>query len=144
MMIAFNVPAVPVAQPRPRAFVVGGSGRMADVPSKHPVHDFKASVRATFAAVYQGPPLEGPLAMTCIFVMPRPQNLIWKTKPMPRLPHISKPDLDNLQKGVLDCLNTIAYRDDAQVHNVVSSKWIASGQEQPHVEIEITGGESHG
>jgi len=64
LSVQFNVPAVPVAQPRPRAFVVGGSARMAGVPTKHPIHDFKASVRAAFAAVYQGPPLEGPLAMT--------------------------------------------------------------------------------
>ena len=136
MMIAFNVPAVPVAQPRPRAFVVGGSGRMADVPSKHPIHDFKASVRVTFAAVYQGPPLEGPLAMTCVFVMPRPRNLIWKTKPMPRVPYtVSKNDWDNLGKGVSDALNGVAYRDDGQLWDVRVQRWIAAGDEAPHVEI---------
>lgn len=141
LVIRFNVPAVPVAQPRPRAFVTGGSARMADVAMGHPVHDFKASVRAAFVAAYQGPPLAGPLRMSCVFLMPRPKSMIWKNRAMPRVPHICKPDLDNLLKGVLDCLNTIAFRDDAQIHDVDFTKWIASGQEQPHVEIEIIQGD---
>lgn len=136
--ISFNVPAVPVAQPRPRAFVVGGSARMAGVPTKHPVHDFKASVRSAFVAVYQGPPLAGPLKMSCVFLMPRPQSMIWKSKAMPRVPYtVGKNDWDNLGKAVSDALLKLAYRDDGQLWNVRVQRWIAAGDEAPHVEIVI-------
>jgi Holliday junction resolvase RusA-like endonuclease len=42
---------------------------------------------------------------------------------MPRLPHTSKPDRDNLDKAVMDALKGIA--------------WIDDGDEQPHVLLEL-------
>lgn len=47
-----------------------------------------------------------------------------------------KPDADNVLKVVADSLNTIAYRDDAQIVCVVVNKYYA---EQPRVEVEICG-----
>lgn len=128
--------AVPVAQPRGRAFAVGGRAHMGNVPSGHPVYDFKASLRVAFVAAYQGPPLDGPLRMDCVFVMPRPKGLFWKTRPMPRLPYVaSKNDWDNLGKTVSDALLKVAYRDDGQLCVVRIERWIAAGDEVPHVEI---------
>jgi Holliday junction resolvase RusA-like endonuclease len=37
-------------------------------------------------------------------------------------PHVQKPDLDNLIKGVSDALNRIAFADDSQISEVVCSK----------------------
>ena len=69
--------------------------------------------------------------------MPRPKNKVWKRKPMPRYWHTKRPDLDNLVKAVLDALNGLAWRDDAQIHTLNISKVVAAGDEQPHVQVRI-------
>ena len=47
-----------------------------------------------------------------------------------------KPDADNVLKIIADSLNTIAYRDDAQIVCAAVEKYYA---EQPRVEVEIDG-----
>lgn len=139
-MISFTVPSIPVAQPRQRhrvATINGHTMAMNYTPGKHPVNAFKASVQHAANAAYQGPPIEGPLFLRLVFVMPRPGRLIWKSRPMPRCRHQQKPDIDNLAKSVKDALKGIVWRDDSQVCSAKWSKWIAAGDEQPHVEIEI-------
>lgn len=56
---------------------------------------------------------------------------------MERVPHEKKPDLDNLAKSVLDALNGIVWRDDAQVASLSMSKQIAAGDECPGVLIRV-------
>lgn len=46
----------------------------------------------------------------------------------------SKPDIDNICKGVLDALNKIAYDDDKQVVSLEIQKWYS---ETPRLEIQI-------
>lgn len=50
------------------------------------------------------------------------------------VPHVIKPDLDNLEKWILDCANGILYRDDAQITKLSSSKHFCIN---PRTEIEI-------
>jgi Holliday junction resolvase RusA-like endonuclease len=38
---------------------------------------------------------------------------------------------------VLDALNGLAWRDDAQIHTLNISKVVAAGDEQPHVQVRI-------
>ena len=45
-----------------------------------------------------------------------------------------KPDLDNVVKAVLDALNGVVYRDDAQVVNLVATKRYAT---EPRVEVYV-------
>lgn len=140
MRITFFVPAVPVAQPRQRHRVVQSGGRSFATnytPRNSPVQDFKATVRQAASAVYQGQPLQGPVIMRLVFVMPRPRGLIFKKKPMPRAPHCGKPDCDNLFKSTVDALAGTVLRDDKQVYRVEMEKWVAAGNEQPHVEVTI-------
>jgi Holliday junction resolvase RusA-like endonuclease len=136
--IILHVPAVPVAQPRARASSFGGKVQVHEVTSikqsdgsrkAHPILAFKSTVRMALSEAYKGAPLQGALRCDCVFVMPRPQSLIWKTKPMPRLPHTIKPDRDNLDKAVMDALKGLAWNDDAQVCQGHIEKWIASGDE---------------
>lgn len=139
-MIRFTVPAVPVAQPRQRhrAFVANGRTIVGNyTPASHPVTAFKASVRQAAHEAYQGPPMEGPLRLTVSFVMPRPKGMMWKKREMPRVPHTKKPDADNLAKAVKDALSKQCWRDDCQVCCLWVDKWIAAGDEQPHVSVEI-------
>lgn len=146
-MLAFSVPAVPIAQPRARASSFGGKVRVHEVThikqadgsrKAHPIAAFKATVRMAASQVHSGAPLDQPLSVRLIFVLPRPSALTWKTRPMPRLAHAKKPDADNLVKSVFDALNGLLWLDDSQVHSLSVVKWIAAGDEQPHVQVEVS------
>lgn len=139
--IRFTVPAVPVAQPRQRHRVV----QIADshvatnyTPAKSPVNAYKATVRMAASRAVGARILYGPVSLSAVFVLPRPARLMWKTKPMPRVWHTSKPDMDNLFKSLKDALKGLLWRDDSQVARYFDSeKVIAAGDEQPHVEVRI-------
>lgn len=140
--IRFIVPGVPVSQPRQRYQIVKPKGKQDFIqnytPKSHPVNAFKAALQLTARGVYRGPPLVGPLRVDILFVMPRTQSQVWKTKPMPRLPHGKKPDRDNLDKAVLDALTGLLWVDDNQVYDGRITKLIASGDEQPHTVVTVT------
>ncbi len=140
-MIAFVVDCVPVAQPRQRHRAVEGAAGIwvqNYTPKKDPVNGFKESVRGAFLKATEAlPPAarmqEGPLQVRLIFVLPRPKRF----RKGLRAPYKRKPDLDNLEKSLLDALNGLAYRDDSQVCRVFKEKWYAASEEKPHVEVEI-------
>ena len=83
MRIVFTVPAVPVAQPRPRASNRHGFARVhqqVEIHNKvtgerkpHPILAFKATVKHAAALAYSGPPLEGPLMVNVLAEFPRPK-----------------------------------------------------------------------
>lgn len=50
-------------------------------------------------------------------------------------PHIIKPDLDNLEKSILDALNQLAYRDDCLIYQCTKTKLYG---ETNYIEIQIT------
>jgi Holliday junction resolvase RusA-like endonuclease len=130
--ITFTVPAVPVAQPRQRHRIATSGGNQFVknyTPAKHKVNDFKASVRMSAHAAYQGPPLTGALRVVLSFIFP--------TKRKSRVPKATKPDGDNLAKSVLDALNGLTFKDDGQVYDLRVEKWHAAGDEQPHVVVTI-------
>lgn len=139
--ISFTIPAVPIAQPRPRATIRKfGDGKLsARVYNKetHPVAAFKATCRIAASSAYHGPPLQGPLVVRLLFVMPRPKSMLWKKKPMPVVEHTVKPDIDNLTKALFDALNGVAWVDDSQVWSKQVDKVIASGYESPCVQVRI-------
>lgn len=148
-VIEFVVPAVPVAQPRPRATTAhGGIGarvhevthiKQSDGTRKpHPIAAFKATVRMAFQDAHKGPPLAGPLRVDVVAVFPRPKRLVWKSRLMPRVRHIGKPDRDNVDKAILDSLKDLAWKDDSQVCDGQIQKWYAAGDEAAHVRITIT------
>jgi Holliday junction resolvase RusA-like endonuclease len=70
-------------------------------------------------------------------VFPRPKNKVWKSRPMPREYKTSKPDFDNLGKSICDALNELIWRDDSLIVEANIIKCIASGYEQPKVEVKI-------
>lgn len=147
MIVEFTVPCVPAGQPRSRSSVFAGRSRVynpttigkGDRKRPHPAVEFKASLRHAASAAYSGRPLHGPTRVDVEAVFPRPKSLIWKRKPMPRLLHTAKPDRDNLDKCVLDALTQAGViRDDAQVCGGEIWKWVASGDEQPHVVVRVS------
>ncbi len=141
LSLSFIVDAVPVPQPRHRIGAGFGSGKPhAYLPKEHPIHVFKAMValRAREAMTAKGwLPLQGPVSLRLVFVLPRPVWLVWKTKPMPRRLASCKPDLSNFIKGVEDSCLGILYVDDSQVVCLNALKYHAAGDEKPHVEITL-------
>lgn len=120
-------------QPQPRQRFSMKTGR-AYTPKTHPVNAFKESVKDAFRWS-RGEMLTGPVSMSMLFLMPRPQRIIWKTKPMPRMWYEGKKDRDNLEKAVMDALNGLAYLDDKQVVTGPVHVAYAAGSESPGVVI---------
>lgn len=139
-IIRFTVEHEPIAQPRQRHRVVRAGKRVYVqnyTPSDHPVNAFKRAVRSAAKEAYHGSPLTGPVAVNLTLVFPRPDRLRWKKRPMPSVYHTGRPDAENVGKAVLDALTKHLYKDDAQVCSLTIQKWVASGDESPHIRVTI-------
>lgn len=132
---------VPVPQPRQRHRVFAPKGQRAFVhnytPVNSPVNLYKNAIREE-ARKHITEQLLGPIQLHVKFMLPRPMRLIWKTRPMPLVRHITKPDADNLVKALKDALTGIAWRDDCQVCELHVEKWYAGGGELPCTQVEIS------
>lgn len=152
MRIQFSVPCVPVAQPRQRHRVVQTGGRTFAAnytPKTDPVNAFKAACQVAAAAAYTGGPLTCPVWMSVVFVFPRvkPAWLNKESRWWPawnngaRIPHaVCRNDRDNLLKSLQDGLNGLVWKDDGQIYDGPTAKWLAADGEQPHVEVWIDDG----
>lgn len=87
-------------------------------------------------------PLDGPLDVRMWFFLPRPKyhfgtgrNAGCLKASAPRH-HTTKPDIDNLEKFVLDCLNGVAFKDDKQIVRVDKAKLYSTN---PRTEIVVKG-----
>ena len=77
--------------------------------------DFEADVARMAVNQVGQSPLEGPLEMKITFHIAKPKSV------KREYPHV-KPDLDNLEKSLIDALNTIVFHDDAQIIRKFSQK----------------------
>lgn len=66
-------------------------------------------------------PIEGPVSVRVVFTMPEPKSMAKKLKGL-ELPHVKKPDLDNMLKAVLDSMNQVVVKDDSQVFKIETEK----------------------
>ncbi len=78
------------------------------------------------------------IAVDVIYSFQRPQSFRKKEREEidsgKTMPKITKPDIDNLTKAILDALNGIAWNDDAQIAEI-SARKIWSKQDQIEVKI---------
>jgi Holliday junction resolvase RusA-like endonuclease len=80
-------------------------------------------------------PTTAPILAVVTFYMPTPNSWSQKKKEGHEgAIHTSKPDIDNLVKGLFDSLNKIAWKDDNQVYEVHSRKLYSK---TPGIEFEI-------
>lgn len=83
-------------------------------------------------------PLAGPVKVVLTFVHKRPQRLQKKSSPEGRIPKVTKPDLDNLTKMVMDILTQASiWNDDNQVVKLVCEDYYSNKEEEPHTQIAI-------
>jgi len=109
-------------------------------PDDHPVNIWKLLIKnsvRSFRPFPQGQDLIYRIDLTFLFA--RPQRLIWKTRPMPRL-HMGmkKNDNDNLEKAVWDAITNAGFwEDDGLVVENRTRKFYAAAGELPGVIISI-------
>jgi Holliday junction resolvase RusA-like endonuclease len=84
-----------------------------------------------------GPCTEG-VEVTVCAVFSRPKRLERRKDPDGRIPHVGKPDADNVAKAALDAMTKAGViKDDAQVQRLVVEKHYCARGEGPRVEIEM-------
>lgn len=108
--------------------------KKAEAVKRYLAYKQELSLRAT--AQFKSTIITGPVRLNIVFRMPMPES--WtgaKKKRMNGQPHTTKPDRDNLEKGVCDSLNKIIWKDDGQVFDGSTSKYYSF---EPGIEIEIT------
>ena len=142
--LLFIVPGEPVAQPRHRVRRIGKRS-MVYLPSKHPVHGYKAAIRAAFTgAVGEWPTITGAVHLSVYLQFEMPKS--WsdkKRKQLQGVKHTGKPDLDNVLKAVCDALTDCkVWQDDRQVAAIYMSKrWAEAGRTGIRIERETEGAE---
>ena len=113
----------PAPQPRHRAT---RGGRMY-LPSSAPVRAFKRAVVAAAGERFTKP-LDGPVVVEITALFRRPPSHLTARgelrKGAPTHPGRNLGDVDNLAKGALDALTSIAWNDDSQVVDLrVAKRW---------------------
>lgn len=141
MVLTLEIPIEPIGKQRPRACVVGGHARVY-TPSK--TSNYEYQIRKAFQDKYPNhDPIKTNVRLVLSFLFPYPKSAYWPinkkhngelreewlSKPM-----TSKPDLDNIEKAVMDALNKVAWLDDSQITYKTSCK---AYDEKPSVKIEI-------
>ncbi len=132
--IKFVVLGEPIPQGRPKFARIGNHVTAYD-PARS--RNYKAIVRDEAIKVKPDKPLEGPLRLEVRVYKSIPKSFSNKKRLAAIngdvLP-ITKPDLDNIIKGIKDAIKSIIYRDDAQVVSIKADKLYS---ENPSVEVVI-------
>ena len=81
------------------------------------------------------PLLTGPIAVGLEFILYRPQATPKSKTP----PATKKPDIDKLERAVLDALTHVLWTDDSQVTHVFKRKRVAEIGESPGVHVWVKG-----
>jgi len=115
--LEFIVPTAPIAKARAR------SARSGHHYTPQKTVDFECEVARHAKAAMAGKPLyEGALCVFLYYGIPIPKTLEPRIKRGEIIYPTSRPDMDNYEKSVLDAMNGIVYKDDAQVIEVIHKK----------------------
>lgn len=122
-IITFRVHGEPKGQPRPRAFARVIHGKpTARVYDAGTAEAWKGYIALAARPHVPPTPLDGPIRLDAHFIFARPRKHYrtgkrsHELRPDAPLLHTSKPDRDNLDKALCDCLTQIGmWKDDAQV-----------------------------
>lgn len=127
-MLTVTVYGVAAPQGSTRAFVPKGWRRPIITADNQRTKPWRQAIVEACLPVLNGtPPLEGPVGVSVLFLLPRPKSAPRRVTEPAKLP-----DLDKLVRALLDGLTTAgAWRDDAQVVTIGASKAFAGGQRDP-------------
>lgn len=123
MTIELTIPGAPIAKKRPR-FARRGKFVTTYNDQQTAEGRWLLWVREAFRKNGFMEPLNVPVAIEMGFYMPIPVSMTKKRlgEITENPAHTKKPDLDNLQKFALDCLNGELFRDDSLVYSISAVK----------------------
>lgn len=139
--LTFFAQGEPKGQPRPRAFSRGGHARVYDPGT---AENWKSQIAVAAKEQNQIPtvPIDAPVRVKMVFSFPRPKSHFRSNGDVKENAphwHVARPDVDNLQKAVMDALTALGFwRDDSLVAEVESvKKYVAGKNYAPGAMIEI-------
>jgi len=133
-MIVFSIPGPPVGKGRPR---FARMGTFIKTYTDKDTLSYENLVKVSFRQVHCGNPKEGPIKVEVRAYFPIPKSVTKKFRTEAsneNMPVTKKPDGDNIIKIILDALNQIAYKDDAQIYDV---RCIKVYSENPRTVVKI-------
>lgn len=135
MSSSIEVHADPVPQPRPRATVTAGRARIYNPATAKP---FKQKIMNMFIQNKDYYPQGIAVRVRIDYYFKRPASLKRAGDPSDPIAHAKKPDIDNLNKAVLDALSEAGiWHDDRQVADLHARKFYSGKQGTPMVIITI-------
>lgn len=133
MKVKFTIPGIPVPKARPR--VVKGHTY---TPKK--TKDYEALVKDVYSLTvgeYLG---DSAIVATIDLYFPIPESYSKSKKQRiaaGEIKHTKRPDVDNCAKAILDALNEVAYKDDAQiVESHITKHYAVDGETRVDVILE--------
>ena len=124
----FEIDMVPVAKGRPRFSKLGHAITPENTRIAENLLGWNARI-----AMRGDKPLCGPIDVEILFSFTKPSS--WSKKKITEtVDHVSKPDLDNLIKLVLDALNGIVWADDKQIRSLRAHKQYS---DKDHISINV-------
>lgn len=137
--IQIVIPGIPHAQKRHRSRVVNTPGR--SFVQTYKSADQRVAEKTFRSWLFKSKPeklIVGPvsLSFTCYFPIPKswPKKLQERKLTIENMQHTSRPDLDNLEKHIMDCMTGVFWVDDRQVFRVEKEKFY---DREPRTEIEV-------
>lgn len=136
--VEFFIPIIPRAQKRDRIAVVGGHARS----YKHKAQ--RVEENNLRVLIYRELPLnhlwplKTPIKLWLAVALPIPQSTSKKQRQAMlegEIRHVKKPDLDNLEKHLMDCCTGVLWEDDRQIDDKRSRKYY-SDEPGWHIRLE--------
>ena len=133
MILSVFVPGAPAPQGS-KSFKGMRGGHAILVESSARCKPWRESIRWSVLEVWRGPQMLGAVAVDLEFIMPRPVSTPKTRTP----PAIKKPDIDKLERAVLDAITSAGvWKDDSQVTTSRKTKRLAEVGETPGCRIVI-------
>lgn len=134
-LLHFRVYGIPRPKGSTRSFAHPKTGKVVTLHDNTQTKPWQSIVAAGArgACGYAGV-WDGPVGVHFTAYLPRPRSVSVRKRPLP----IVKPDLDKLERALLDALTGIIYHDDAQVCSSTSSKQYATSCEAVGVVVIVS------
>lgn len=133
--VTFTIPGQPKGKMRPKVTVQGGCAH-AYTPKE--TTNYESYVKVMYQICKDKAFLEGAISADIVAYFPIPKSTSKKSRALMlagEIKYTKKVDCDNLAKIVLDSLNGIAYKDDAQIFELSVKKLYA---DEPRVVVTLT------
>ena len=126
-MIDIVFHGTPIGKSRPRFGRTKAGGVVTYTPQK--TRDYERALKSFAQVAMIGKTvLEGPVKVTITAYFSHKTKTGW---------HVSRPDLDNIIKAILDGLNGVVFKDDACVSILLASKSYVNDEEEERVEVVV-------